>query len=110
MAIKSDLLRVTFINPGPADSISWKLSVFFNHSTKASAISFGFCFKTLPAIMQTFEVIWPLSKSSVIVDEHFFSIRLNFSSSVFKNEDKNLLISSFNVSIIIWLFQDSFHL
>ena len=28
----------------------------------------------------------------------------------FKNEDKNLLISSFNVSIIIWLFQDSFHL
>jgi hypothetical protein len=55
----------------------------------------------LAAIMQTFEVIWPLFNSSVIVDEHFFSIRLNFSSSVLKNEDKNLLISSFNVFIII---------
>ena len=78
--------------------------------TKASAISFGFFFKMLAAIMQTFEVIWPLFKSSVIVDEHFFSIRLNFSSSASKNEDKNLLISSSNLSIIIWLFQDSFHL
>ena len=63
---KALLVNFIFIKPGPADSALSISSSLLSSAVRFFDNSFGFTFNAPAAIIQTFDVMWPLLRLSVI--------------------------------------------